>query len=370
MLGTRSARQGLCESLTGFSKDREATFEPITPDWWQWDGANPQNQVWNKDYVVSGKFTNKGGTQIQDLSITIFEDNANVSNTPFGLVTPSQTVPGATSSIKKDWGWFIAGAWVVKGPLHKDFHYRASISAKDASGTPYPVTTTADLLVIVNVSKLKRTAGAYAMGTAIAAAGMAASIVLIEAAAFAYAAAAIAGAVALDPPVPDPNFRARISLPRLGSVPKTGDQRAIIRFFRLGERVMRLELTKSLIEGRRLGAVNAGNQEWIDTHARDIEAATSLQLRVIKEANDLADEARRQAAALVPPGTDLRTARLSQQASGLPPSLAARLKLPKVQRAGFDALLQSDAALPNPDIARAIDDAASSLLALAEALRD
>ena len=231
------ARQGLCQTLTGYSMDRTATVEPILPDWWQWNGGNSRNETWKEEYTVSGTFTNLGGTDIRDFAVTIFEDSANVGTTNHTAVISGQSVPGATAPIKKDWQWFIPGAWIVKGPLHKEYHYTALIGGKDVAGNPYPPTTSVILRIFVNVSKVKRTAGAYAMGASASAAAMAATIFLLAAAAAAYAAASLAGAVALDPPEPDPDFQERVPLPPLGDVPATGPDRNVIRLFRLGERI-------------------------------------------------------------------------------------------------------------------------------------
>jgi hypothetical protein len=358
------ARQGLCQTLTGYSSERVTIVEPIRADWWQWSGANPRNETWKEEYVASGIFTNKGGTKIQDFAVTIFEDAANVGATNHALVAPSQSVPGATPPIKKDWQWFVPGVWVVKGPLHKTFHYKALISAKDVTGNPYPTTASADLIVFVNVSKLKRTSGAYAMGAAASAAAMAASIVLIVAGGAAYAAAAIAGAVALDPPEPDPNFRERIPLPPLGDVP-AGQEHNVIRLFRLGERVMLIELTKSLIEGRRLGALAEDDQGWVETHAQDLAEARALQRSLATEIGGLARAAKQEVLALAP--QDMRPERRRLQATGLTTALANQMQLPESLRSGFDALLRSDVALPDPDIAAAIDE---TVAAVTEFARD
>jgi hypothetical protein len=340
----------------------------IKPDWWQWRGANPRNEPWKEDYFVSGTFTNKGGSNIQDLAITIFEDAANVGSTEHTLVMPSHSAPGATAPIKKDWQWFIPGIWVVKGPTHREFRYKALISAKDVNGNPYPPVTSAELRVFVNVSKLKRTSGAYAMGVAAAAAAMAASIFLLAVAAVAYGAAAAAGAVALDPPEPDPNFRDRIPLPPLGDVPTSGPDRNVIRLFRLGERIMLIELTKSLIEGRRLGALAARDAQWVETHAQDLAAATVLQRNLANEVRALEPQAKQDILALVPPGTELRPEREQLRTSGLTTELADLMQLSAEHRPGFDALLRSDLGLSNSDIVGTVDATVAPLTEFADSL--
>jgi hypothetical protein len=362
------ARQGLCQSLSGFSSEQTATVEPILPDWWQWTGANPRNEAWKEDFVVSGTFKNKGGTPIEDCEIAFFEDAANPGSTSHSLVSPGQSVPGATDTINKDWQWFVPGICFVKGPTHKIFNYRAVISGTDVAGSPYPETSSPNLMVFVNVSKVKRTAGTYSMATAASAAAMAASVILIVAAGVAYGLAVVAGEVASDPPEPDPDFRRQVALPPLGEVPATGPDRTLIRAMRLGERVMRIELAKSLIEGRRLGALSAEDADWIEIHTRDLAAATALQQALVNEARSLAPQAKQEVLTLVPPGTDLRPRREQLQATGLTLALADQMHLPVELRAGFDALLRSDAALPQPDIIAAFDQSIEALVAFADGL--
>jgi hypothetical protein len=353
-----------------------AHSQPIRPDWWQWRNANPRNAMWKDDYVVTGALTNKGGSDLQDVSITLFEvfvdpanlvHEANLGSTEHHAVAPSRSALGSIPPLKKDWQWFIPGVWVVKGPLHREFRYRALISAKDVNGIPYPPVTSADLRIIVNVSKLKRTSGAFSMGAAAAAAGMLASFILAVAGAAAYAAAAAAGAVAVDPPEPDPNFLTRIPLPPLGDVPASGPDRTVALFYRLGERVMQIELTKSLIEGRRLGALAAGDTASVEMHRKDLVAATALQRQLVNEASALEGQAKVDIAAAVPPGTDLRQERQELKAAGVTSELAKRAQIPAEHRAGLDELLRSDL-VRDLDIARTLDTSIVSLTDFAESL--
>jgi hypothetical protein len=355
------ARQSLCTLLSGFSADRAAVVMPIQPDWWKWDTAN-RNEEWSKDYVVSGSFTNRGGTPIQDLSITIFEDSAaNVADTSHPLVLPMQTVKGATDTINKDWKWFINGVWFVQGPLYKKFQYRAQMTAKDVDGNSYPVVSSSDLVIYVNVPKWKRTAGALAMGAAASAAAMAASVVLMLGAGAAYAAAAVAGAVALDPPVPDPNFKEHIPLPGLKSVSSKGKDQEIIRIFRLVEQIMSIHLTKSLIEGRRLGALAAGDDSWVIAHANDLFAATLMQKQLTQEVLALGPDATGSALDLIPFGTDLKATRASQMIAGLTTNDTANLDLSASQLREFNEVIQSDIVATEPNIEASIKDTLDAL---------
>ena len=124
---------------------------------------------------------------------------------------------------------------------------------------------------------------------------------------------------------------------------------------------MLIELAKSQMEGRRLGASAAGNEEWMEIHVQDIAAATALQRQLANEARNLAPQARQDVLALVPEGTDLRPEREQLKASGLTTALANQMHLPTELRPGFDELLRSDVALPHPDIVAELDNAAKAL---------
>jgi hypothetical protein len=355
-----------------------AHTQPIKPDWWQWRGANPRNELWKEDYFASGVFTNKGGSNIQDLAITILEvfedrpnfllEEANLGSTEHGLVEPSRTALGAVEPIKKDWQWFIPGVWVVKGPTHKEFRYKALISGKDVNGIPYPSVTSGEARVIVNVSKLKRTSGGLAQGAASAAAALMATKVLFFAGAAAYGAAAAAGLVALDPPEPDPNFLSRIPLPPLGDVPSSGPGRNLIRLYRLSERIMNIELTKSLIEGRRLGALAAGDAASVEMHRQDQVAATALQRSLADEVRALETPAKQELVTQVPSGTELRREREQLKTSGLSKELADQMQVPAEHRAGFDELLRSDVALSDLDLVGTVDATIAPLAEFADSL--
>lgn len=355
-----------------------AHIQPIQPDWWQWRSINPRNELWKEEYVVSGAFTNMGGFNIQDLAITILEvsedpanlllHEANLGSTEHALVQPSRTAPGAVAPIKKEWQWFIPGVWVVKGPTHREFRYKALISAKDVNDVPYPSVASSELRVIVNVSKLKRTSGSFAMGAASAAAALLATIFLAAAGAAAYGAAAAAGAVALDPPEPDPNFLNHVPLPPLGDVPSSGPGRNVIRLYRLTERIMNIELTKSLMEGRRLGALAAGDAASAEMHEQDQAAATAMQRNLADEVRGLEEQAKKEIVAQVPSAIELRREREQLKTSGLSKELADQIQVPAEHRPGFDALLRSDVALSDLDVVGTVEASVVPLAEFAESL--
>ena len=352
--------------------------QPIKPDWWQWRGANARNETWKKDYFVSGEFTNKGGSNIQDLSITIFElfeepenfllHEANLGSTEHAVVAPARSAPGAVPPITKEWQWFVPALWIVKGPTHREFRYKALISATDVNGNPYEPVTPVQLRVIVNVPKIKRTAAAMAMGHAAAAAALLATIFFAGAAAVAYAAASAAGAVALDPPEPDPNFRAHVPLPPLGDVPAVGPERNLILLFRLSERIMQIELTKSLIEGRRLGARAAGDEQWVNNHAQDLIAATAMQRDLANDVRRIQPQAHEDIQSHSPSSDEVARERDRLKASGLSTELANRMQLAADQRPGLDALLRSEVAVSDGDVVLSVEAALAPLTEFVDSL--
>ncbi len=291
-----------------------------------------------------------------------------LGSTEQGLVAPSRTAVAATPAIKKDWKWFIPVVCIIKGPIYLDHLYRAVILATDENGFPYPPVTSAEVRVTVGVATHKWLAAKFSQGAAATAAILIASIVGAAAGAALYAAAVAAGEVALDPPEPDLNFRALIPLPPLGEVLTTGPDRNIMMLARLSERIMRIELAKSFIEGRRLDVVAANDSQWVQVHADSLVAATALQRSLADQVRDIEAWAKQDIQTLIPPGADVRQVRLNMQANGLSADLADRMDLPTNQRDGIDALLRSDLAVESVDIIEAFDAAVEPLTSFTEQL--
>lgn len=346
-----AARQGLCSSLSGFSAPSKAGFQPINADWWIWEGANARNEVWDEDYVLGGRFRNRGGTAIADLEVKITEELRGPGTTlppsPAGDGGAPVVAPGAEVVVRsevqhKDWVWFTEVIWYVKGPTHREYWYRAELVGVDGAGDPYPTVTSVPLRVFVNVPKWKRAAAAAAMGAAASAAAMAASIVLIVAAGAAYAAAAISGAVALDPPEPDPDFRRSVTLPGLVPVPPGIPGETLAGVFRLIEQVMAIELTKSLIEGKRLGALREHDELWAARLATARLDASDQQRALVTEARAVVEDGLAEALAALPPDLDLVEARHRLLYDGLPDETAS-LGLDPETLAAFDAMVRTAA---------------------------
>ena len=351
---------------------------PPQPSWWQRRGENPRGEQWYEVYFVSGTSTNEGASNIQDLAITIFEvtvddfgnfrGEANVGSTEHGLVAPSHSVPGATAPNKKDWKWFIPVAWVVGGPIYMDYLYRALISAKDVSGNPYPPVTSAELRVTVSVSTRKWLSGKFAQQMAITAAVMAASIILAAAAAVAYGAASAAAAVAIDPPEPDPNFRNRIPLPGAHHRTPTGPDRNVILLFPT-RRAHHAHRTHEEPDRRpAAGSTGRGGHTVGRDRRGGFGRGNRPATKLANEVRTLGPQAKQDIQSLVPPGTDLWSGREQMRTTGLTTDLADQMQLLPEQREGFDALLRSDLAQPDTDIAGTIDATVAPLTEFADSL--
>ena len=288
-----NARQKLCAMLSDTAR-AAADLLPVAVDWWVWDLPDPFSADWNREYTVSGVFTNQGTTPLEEVHFTFWENNTSPGDVSPGLLGAGQSTPGAFPLIKQSWSWFTPGVWVVRGPTTKTFLYHTDITAKDQNSHPYPLVTSATHIVTVNVSLAKLIAGSTAMaGAAYAvvllalAAAAAASVIglfgpaetLLAASGIAYAAASIAGAVALDPPVPDPGFRQRVLLPDPISPDPSFPQelRPLVLLLQTIGQVFSIRLLMSTMEGRWLGALAANEVAWALVQAQDfVQARTGL----------------------------------------------------------------------------------------------
>lgn len=94
---------------------------------------------------------------------------------------------------------------------------------------------------------------------------------------------AAAGAIALDPPSPDPDFRQREELPDREAAPNIGDLSTLAVLLLTIKNFMDVELAKSMIEGWRLGALQANDPRWAALHSQDLSTAVTRQLDAITE---------------------------------------------------------------------------------------
>jgi hypothetical protein len=139
---------------------------------------------------------------------------------PFGALemgTLTGVNPGATMSLTfpnpiiKNWGWLRSPTYMANGPTVQAWTYQAQVAVTDEFGNRYPAVTSAPVLVPVSVSEDKLVDAQSAMML------FRAGMVAISALDFAGAAGFFSGAdheigAAQDPPAPDSNFRARVSI--------------------------------------------------------------------------------------------------------------------------------------------------------------
>jgi hypothetical protein len=229
---TVTARQSMCNNLSGPSDPAMANHVAITADWWTWDGAS-STQDWNREYSVAGIFTNRGSTPLNGVHCQLRGNASSPGEVTPGRVEPSESVRVAYPLLKQTWSWLTPAVWVVHDSFVKTFTYAVDIDAQDELGHSYPRTRMEPLPIVVQVSAAKR-------GSAIAAISAAADAVALTAAAALFLAgvltapvcaellvatgiaagvSAAAGAVALDPPTPDPDFRRRVELPARETAP-------------------------------------------------------------------------------------------------------------------------------------------------------
>jgi hypothetical protein len=225
-------------------------------------------------------------------------------------MNPGTQIPIAFPSITQDWQWITTGVWVVKGPLVKEFHYSVEFTLVDHYGNGYPVVLSTPVTVSVGVSQSKRMAGAAAMAAAAnaavwAAAGMAALGGIITApgapylfgiAAAWYGAASTAGKFAQDPPEPDSRYRepVRLKSPRLsGVLDNSTESKAVGALISAVAQIFAAGLALSEIEGRWMGARDAGDKKAMDFQKAAYQEMRARLLKIVGRINSLAGEAER-----------------------------------------------------------------------------
>jgi hypothetical protein len=286
--------------------------ERIDQSWWQWD--NPQNPIvtdWKKSYPMNGRLLDRSlFGQMDTAYVQLTEDSNARGSFTAGRMNPGTQIPIAFPSITQDWQWIITGVWAVTGPLVKEFHYVVEFSFVDHYGNGYPVVQSTPVTVSVGVALGKRMAGATAMAAAAdavywaAAAGAAlagfitafGAPALFAVAAGWYAAATTAGKVAQDPPEPDPRYREPVKLqsPRhLQVLDSNAQLKPIGAVISAVEQVFTASLALSEIEGRWMGARDAGDRKAMGLQAASYETVRAGLLKTVARVNRLAGEADR-----------------------------------------------------------------------------
>ncbi|MFE3758834.1 hypothetical protein ACFXO9_31405 [Nocardia tengchongensis] len=376
-----TARQSLCNRL---SRENKVTVElmPMTADWWTWDAPLPVYE-WNREYTVAGTFTNKGTTPISNLHLTYWENADSQGDLSPGLVAPGAETKGAYPQLKQNWSWLTPGIWNFHGPFSKNFFYHIDITGTDATNTSYPVVSTKPFLVIVEVSNAKRLAAATAASQAVAAialgaasAAAAAGIVTLPAATalgvlagIAAGVSATAGAVALDPPEPTPDFQTRVPMPVPVKTDAGTHLSAVGALLDTLTEIFAIELAKSTMQSRRLGAARANAKEWIAVHTQDLATATTRQRALADASPGLLASATTQ---LAPVARDLESAytniRHNMLTSGFPTAVATSANLRADQLAMLDVLARSpEVGYPTADLIASLQEATTSAVSFVDA---
>ncbi|KAF7173342.1 hypothetical protein CNMCM5623_005594 [Aspergillus felis] len=377
---TVTARQSMCNDLSTPSDAAAANHIPITADWFTWDNIS-STQDWNREYVVGGIFTNKGSTPLNGVHCQLWENASSPGEVTPGRVEPNESVRVAYPLLKQTWSWLTPAVWVVHDSYVKTFIYVVDIDAQDELGQSYPRFRSKPLPIVVQVSSIKRAAAITAFSaasdavvlTAVAAtffagiitAGLGAASLI--AAGIAATVSATSGSVALDPPTPDSNFRRRVELPAREAAPNIGDISDLAALLLGIKNFMELELAKSSIEGRRLGALQANDPRWAALHSEELNKAIKLQLDAIKEVQSLRPTAVTGLAQVIRDvsPTTLASQRREMLVSGIPLSMLHGSSLTPEDIARLNVLVQSpDVAYPNPDGIADLHTLVSTLVSL------
>lgn len=293
-----------------------------------------------------------------------------------GFLGAGQSNKGSFPQLKQTWSWFTPGLWIVRGPRSKSFSYHIDITAKDENGHTYPLVSTIPLLVIVEVSGAKATAGALAEGSAASAvvllalaAAAVASLVglfgpaeaLLVAAGAAYAVASGAGLVALDPPEPDPAFQQRVFAP---DAPRPDfafppDLRPLALLLKTIGQVMSISTLLSTIEGRWLGALAANELNWAQVQAQDFsQARTTLAQRAASAPKLYANAVPGLLPIVQPLLPSLNQARQNLLVQGIPSALLQGTALPPEILGGLNLVARStELAYPTVDLFASLAEA-------------
>jgi hypothetical protein len=258
------------------------TLDGVGGDWWSWDDPAPQRVAWNASYNPSGRLTNRAKTTLTDVRLQRWEGDSGAGDVHVYSVAPGGSAHAPFGDLKQSWSWLTPGVWVPRGPFEQTFTYTVDISAYDQFMNVYPTATSSTKSVLIEVSQAKRFAAATAAGETAAAVALliiaagffagfftaAIGAVFVAAAAGAYGLASISAAVAQDPPEPDIEFTDPVRLippaipesvlhdPIVGPL---GELLGLVGWFAAAD------LVSSQIEGRRLGAIAAGDRKAGET---------------------------------------------------------------------------------------------------------
>jgi hypothetical protein len=179
--------------------------------------------------------------------------------------------------------------WIIYGPTIDIFTYTVTFSMQDAYGNAYPPSTSSGIVVVVGVSNLKLGLAATALvlmclAVVLFIIGLAAlgfyptaglGAALIAAAGVAAGIAAGFGAGALDPPVPNFDYR-RIDSVKRSEVPQVLAENpglaSLVPVFALLSRIAAIEAAMTATEARLIAARIDRDREAIDQQVAEYQA--------------------------------------------------------------------------------------------------
>lgn len=301
--------------------------ESVDSSWWVWDPA--PSPLWgnNNPYTVSGTFTNKSNWSnmtFNDTFVETEEDNGNQLTRGSGSIKvgTGESRQVFSNNITQDWEFIIKAIWVPDGPEFKLFDYILNFSLQDDYNNIYPIDgtelTSSMLVVLVSVATWKWAAAGAATGFVADAVGFLAAAALalagiitaglapglFYAASLSYAAANIAGATALDPPVPDPNFKESVKV-KYQKIPskllQTKGLSAIASYVSTTLKIMEQIAVLDSIHGKILGARHANVENGILTQVASYQSNVNLILNDFVNLVKYAKEAQNELDKLVSP---------------------------------------------------------------------
>lgn len=372
--------------------------EPVAATWAFTMPAQASTFDWKATYTVTGRLTNPAHATMSPTSL-VLDETSNIGPAIERNASPliGPLTPGAFGSevwsVVQTWSWLIPGVWIPSGPQGGAFTYTVTVAMQDEFGNAYPATTSLPLTVIVRVSTKKLALATSALAafeiatTLLALAFLAlagyytavAAPALFAAAGAAFGVASGAGAGALDPPVPDFDYRHIVPISLLDWPAQLGSESTLaptIAVFALLDRTNKLEAAMTATEARLAGARIDRADDAIRLQAneyRDLRGSLLMAVEHIPDAVLAAVETAEAERVLRPPATaSARKALREWSSNGLPSKLrrAARASGLSTQHlSDFEQTLRSPDFTMRP-IEGPLSEISQAAANLASAVRD
>lgn len=272
--------------------------------------GTPLPVPWKGSYTVAGRLTNPARATMTPSSLVLNESSLTAGALTLNASPPmGAIVPGAFGAtvwpLRQAWSWVVPGVWLQTGPWMDIFTYTTTFSMQDAFGNAYPATTSSAGSVYVSVAgyKIGLAAAAYTcfcvgvglvISGFIALAGYITAIgapALFAAAGAAFAIATGLGAGALDPPVPDFEYRTVVVVRRASvpsELPEAAPLAPILQVLELLARISGMTEAMNATEARLAAARIDRDQPAIDLQAGEYRA---LRDRLLAAAESLPQSA-------------------------------------------------------------------------------